>query len=59
MNYSPGKFDVVIFVYVCFMILKILCPLGIILSQQGLIFMVPSYRVNQHFVPQFRLSFIS
>ena len=35
MNYSHGNFDILIFIYVCFMSVKIVCLRDIILSQQG------------------------
>ena len=40
MSYPPGNFDVLIFIYVFFTSLKILCLRGIVLSQQGIIFRV-------------------
>ena len=41
MNYSPGNFGIVIFIYVRFTSLKIVYPQSIILSQQGVIFRIP------------------
>ena len=41
MNWSPGNFDIAIFVYVCLTCLKIVYPRGVTLSQQGVIFRIP------------------
>ena len=40
-NYSPGNFDVLIFIYVCFKSLKIVYPGDITSSYQEVIFRVP------------------
>ena len=43
---STWHFDIVIFVYMCVTSLKIVCPQGIILSQQGVIFKIPISNIS-------------
>ena len=45
-NYSTGNFCIIMFIYVCFTSLKIVCPRGINLSKQGAIITDPNSNVS-------------